>query len=334
MNNLRTLQAQFEATLVAAAFQKAAVCSDIENMRPTPGEEDLWRKAAAKYGVSAQALKTIKSKEAEWKTLVAKHKLGGAAARGKRKASRACRFVRQPGGGRKRALNWAVTALKEWHARERRHGHSVSCKDMVDEYVTLLHERASQQSSQVACLDDSDPLREGLEKEARACLERRDKLVASKAYRKTMMTRRLEWTGARLFTVAQTTHLSALEEKARAQLTWQDVDRKLWAMRVASKEQLEKEDLAADAASAIAHRADIVVGMSDQIPLWAKADCKRLVFHDSEIRNFLRDSRKNFQSLREELAACQAEVSAVQEVCARGRQLCAASRLNDQAGAL
>ena len=139
----------------------------------------------------------------------------------------------------------------------------------------------------------SDPLREGMEKEAQACLERRDKLVASKAYRKAMMTRLLEWTGARLFTVEQTTHLSALEEKVRAQLTWQDVDRKLWAMCVASKEQLEKEDLVADAAPAIAHRSDFVVGMSDQIPLWAKADCKRLVFHDSEIRNLLGDSRNS-----------------------------------------
>ena len=222
--------------------------------------------------------------------------------------------MRQPGGGRKRALDWAVTALKEWHCRERQHGHSISRKDMVDEYVTLLHERASQLSGKVATLDDSDPQREGLEKEARACLERRDKLAVSKAYRKTMTTRLLQWTGARLFTVEQTTHLSALEEKVRAQLTWQDVDRKLWATRVASKEQLEKEDLVADAASVIAHRSDFVVGMSDQLPLWAKVDCKRLVFHDSEIRNLLGDSRKNFHSLREELAACQAEVSALQEV--------------------
>ena len=129
-----------------------------------------------------------------------------------------------------------------------------------------------------------------------------------------MMTRLVEWTGARLLTVEQTTHLSSLEEKVRAQLTWQDVDRKLWAMCVASKEQLEKEDLVADAASAIAHRSDFVVGMSDQIPLWAKADCKRLVFHESEIRNLLGDSRKNFHGLREELEACQAEVSALQEV--------------------
>ena len=372
MNNLRTLQKQFESTLVAAApprkrlckggrppgsqvvrsssnrkkagtaflrrefsaFHKAAMCSDIENMRSTHGENDLWRKAAAKYGVSVGTLKTIKSKEAEWKTLVAKHKLGSDAARGKRKASRACRFVRQPGGGRKRALNWAVTALKEWHARERRHGHSISRKDMVDEYVTLLQDRASQLSGQVASLADSDPLRQVLEKEAQTCLERRDKLVASRAYRKTMMTRLVEWTGARLLTVEQTTHLSSLEEKVRAQLTWQDVDRKLWAMCVASKEQLEKEDLVADAASAIAHRSDFVVGMSDQIPLWAKADCKRLVFHESEIRNLLGDSRKNFHGLREELEACQAEVSALQGLCGPGRQLCAASRLSDEASAL
>ena len=289
------------------------MCSDIKNLRKTHCEEDLWPKASAKYGVTVQTLKAIKNK-AEWKTLVAKHKLGGAAAQGKRRSSRACHFVRQPGGGRKRTLGWAVTALKEWHARERRHGHSVSRKDMLDEYVTLLHERASQLSGQVATLAASDSLREGAQKEAQACLERRDKLLASKAYRKTRMTRLLEWTGARLFTVEQTTQLSALEEKVRAQLTWQDVDRKLWAMCVASKEQLEKENLVADAASVIAHRSDFVVGMSDQIPLWAKADCKRLVFHDSEIRNLLADSRKNFHSLREELAACQAEVSALQEV--------------------
>ena len=70
---------------------------------------------------------------------------------------------------------------------------------------------------------------------------------------------------AEFMVAEQVTHLSPTEEKVHAQLTFQAVDRALWAMTCASSEALAAEKLVADPDSVVTSREDFVLGMSDQI---------------------------------------------------------------------
>ena len=71
-------------------------------------------------------------------------------------------------------------------------------------------------------------------------------------------------------------------------------------MTCASTEALTSEKLVADPASVVKSRKDFVLGMSDQIPLWAKAQPKKLLFSEAELSEVLPGGG---DSLREELRA-------------------------------
>ena len=65
-------------------------------------------------------------------------------------------------------------------------------------------------------------------------------------------------------------------------------------------EALAAEKLVADPASVVNSRKDFVLGMSDQVPLWAKAQPKKLLFSEAELSQALPGGGP---SLREELNA-------------------------------
>ena len=102
--------------------------------------------------------------------------------RASRKAKRTCRFMQQPGAGRKADFPDLLPALKQWHETERQHGHSVS-KPVLD---SLGAERPGR-----LCF-----------KKHNSCLMKRDrksKLLASKKYRHSFTDR---------LVAEQVTHLS------------------------------------------------------------------------------------------------------------------------------
>ena len=101
----------------------------------------------------------------------------------------------------------------------------------------------------------------------------------------------------------QTSRLAPVEEQVRAQLTFQDVDRKLWHLRAAPVAELEDAHLVADAEMIVENRSSLVIGTSDQVPLWAKASSKKLVFPADELKGASWDDRKRWTEIREELKA-------------------------------
>ena len=144
--------------------------------------------------------------------------------------------MRQSGGGRKADFPELLPALKQWHATERQHGHSVSKQDFFAEYLTLLVQKGQALLQQAELLPDGDPEKHSLQKLAKLALDRKSKLLASKKYRHSFTDRLVTGTGAKV--AEQVTHLSPTEEKVRSQLTFQACDRALWAMTCASTEAL------------------------------------------------------------------------------------------------
>ena len=281
------------------AYEKLLLCQEAGSRSPEVSEQKHWKQLSEKCGLSVQTLKDYSSKKAVWQTLVEKNKLHPKS-RASRKAKRTCRYMRQKGAGRKADLPELLPALKQWHATERQHGHSVSRQDFFAEYVTLLVQKSQALLQGAERLPHEDPQKHSLQKLAKLALDRKSKLLSSKKYRNSLTDRLVRDSGAKFLVAEQVTHLSPIEEKARAQLTFQACDRALWAMTCASTEALTSEKLVADPASVMKSRKDFVLGMSDQIPLWAKAQPKKLLFSEAELSEVLPGGG---DSLREELRA-------------------------------
>ena len=116
--------------------------------------------------------------------------------------------------------------------------------------------------------------------------------------------------GAAYLSKDQTTHLAPFEEQVRAQPTFQDIDRKLWHLGAAPVAELEDAPLVADAEMTVENRSSLVIGMSDQVPLWVKVSSKKLVFSADGLKGASWDDRKRWTEIREELKAAQVQAAA------------------------
>ena len=90
--------------------------------------------------------------------------------------------------------------------------------------------------------------------------------------------------------------LSMEEEEARVKATWKDFDVVLWLAAFGSEEELEK--FVGSPQKFIEDRTEVVVGFSDQIPVWVKIGRKKEVFCEREVKPRL-DS-KAFLKLQKE----------------------------------
>ena len=78
-------------------------------------------------------------------------------------------------------------------------------------------------------------------------------------------------------------HISNTETQTRCMLTWQEFDHSLWLATLASAETLAETQRVGDAKAFVEARAQLVLGFSDQIPLWAKASGRRAIFAQEEL---------------------------------------------------
>ena len=102
--------------------------------------------------------------------------------------------------------------------------------------------------------------------------------------------------GAKLMQPGRMSVLSMEEEEARVKATWKDFDVVLWLAAFGSEEELEK--FVGSPQRFIEARSEVVVGFSDQIPVWVKIGRKKEVFCEREVKPRL-DS-KAFMKLQKE----------------------------------
>ncbi len=114
----------------------------------------------------------------------------------------------------------------------------------------------------------------------------------------------ISWIGAKAYHKEQSAEISPQEGKIRAQLTWQGIDHKLWLMGASSLQELESAGIVSDPASVISNRSLLSIGMSGQVPIWAKAMPSRVViFSEHELAGHSYQERKKISELREEIEA-------------------------------
>ena len=62
--------------------------------------------------------------------------------------------------------------------------------------------------------------------------------------------------------------------------------------------EIEDAHLVADAEMIVKKRSSLVIGTSDQVPLWAKDPSKKLVFSADELKSASWDDRKRWTEIR------------------------------------
>ena len=265
-------------------------------------KKDFWKAMSERYGLSVSQLQAIMSKKETWKARQAKP------LRQKRKQETQKR-KRAAGGGRKVPFPEIISAMKTWLSMERACGHTISKQDLLDEYLARL-----QASSDKLAKEAEDPLLSKLEKAelllgSKERSEKKTKLLRSQSYKKTQKTRLVSWLGAKYMTAELVSTISAVEEAVRLKLSWQAFDRAMWLSSCASEDSLSS--VVASPADFVAQRQRLVIGFSDQVPLWAKATGRRAVFAEEEIT--AAQVKKNFSQVR----------AAIQEIMSSDNQMVA-----------
>ena len=113
--------------------------------------------------------------------------------------------------------------------------------------------------------------------------ERIERLKTSEKYMDTFGGRLMRDIGAKLMQPGRMSVLSMEEEEeARVKATWKDFDVVLWLAAFGSEEELEK--FVGSPQKFIEDRTEVVLGFSDQIPVWVKIGRKKEVFCEREVK--------------------------------------------------
>ena len=112
---------------------------------------------------------------------------------------------------------------------------------------------------------------------------RKDKLCKSDTYRRKTKAQLVKWLDAKYMSTELVTNISQVEAQTRTKLTWQEFDHTLWLATCASQQSLAESNRLSSPAQFISARSQLVIGFSDQVPLWAKATGRRAVFAEEEL---------------------------------------------------
>ena len=239
--------------------------------------QDFWAAQVEKYGIRKDALKNILSKEGHWEKLVAEKDL-----KSKNKHQLSKR-KRASGAGRKVPFSDIISKMKQWLSIERACGHTIAKQDLLAEYLGRLQLTANElrnnaQVPEIPALKRAELLADAKEREVR-----KEKLCNSDSYRRKTKAQLFKWLDAKYMSTELVTNISQVEAQTRTKLTWQEFDHTLWLATCASQQTLADSNRLSSPAQFISARSQLVIGFSDQVPLWAKATGRRAVFAEEEL---------------------------------------------------
>ena len=120
-----------------------------------------------------------------------------------------------------------------------------------------------------------------------------ERLKGSRKYFDTFGTRLVADIGAKSLQPGRLSALSMQEEEARVKNSWKDFDAALWVACFGSKEDLAK--FVANPVEFQNCRQKLVLGFSDQIPVWVKIGRSKQVYCEREVKG--RKTSKDFKAL-------------------------------------
>ena len=276
-----------------SANKKRLIAEDMVSQRSQfAAEKDFWPAMEKKHGLSKQTLSNILSKREQYQKL-AQQPL-------QRRSTKNRQRVRAGGAGRKVPYAETLASLSQWLALERSFGHTISKADIMAEFSTQLRMAATKdrklaEDPKLSTLQGAKYLQDATEKE-----ERLRKLSGSKSYSKSFTARVLKWINAKYTTTEVVSNISALESETRCKLTWQEIDHCLWLASLSTLPELSAAKVVVRPEEFIAQRPKLVLGFSDQVPLWAKTAGKKAVFSASEMH--LPEHRSDFSEVRQAIA--------------------------------
>ena len=261
-----------------SAATKLRYCQEMKAVKDTFSSlQDFWAAQVEKYGIRKDALKNILSKEGHWEKLVAEKDLKS---KNKHQLSKG---KRASGAGRKVPFPDIISKMKQWLSIERACGHTIAKQDLLAEYLGRLQLTANElrnnaQVPEIPALKRAELLADAKEREVR-----KEKLCNSDPYRRKTKTQLVKWLDAKYMSTELVTNISQVEAQTRTKLTWQEFDHTLWLATCASQQTLADSNRLSSPAQFISARSQLVIGFSDQVPLWAKATGRRAVFAEEEL---------------------------------------------------
>ena len=268
--------------------------------------EDFWKAMMAIAGLKKAQLQRIMSGSQHLKALGGdlsrKEQLQGLSQQPLYCLGQSSKNKRRVRASGKVPIPETVEELRQWLAIERSLGHTVMPSDLFQECISLMRATAAKLKQQASENTQLSPLQkaEYLLK-AKDLEERAEKVTQKKSYTKTWTQRLLMWTGAKYTTSELVSNITQLESQVRCQLTWQEFDRVLWLCTLSSPEEFEKEASVVSPQDFCKNRSQLVIGFSDQVPLWAKAPGRKAVFAEHETLSSA-DTKKDFSEIREAIA--------------------------------
>ena len=250
-----------------------------------------WKAMCQRTGLSKRQLRHMQGSADKYK-LLAEQPL-------KKQNSKNKRRKRQSGAGRKIPFPKEVAQLQQWLEVERACGHTVTKAELLREFCSLLRHSAEQlrreaqsSSSHLSPLQKAEKV---LQAQARE--ERAQKVSNKRNYAKSFIQKLLKWTGAKFLTAEVVANISELEAEVRCKLTWQEFDCCLWLSTLSTEKELTEAAVVADPAEFVAQRKHLVIGFSDQVPLWAKAPGRKAIFAETEMHPSA--AKKDFSEVRQ-----------------------------------
>ena len=280
--------------LEVTAATKYKYCCEMElAQKEFVDKKDFWKAMVRRYGLTKQQLMSMLSKKEHWFQLSKQQpKLKGL--RKQEKTSRKRAF----GAGRKVPFSDIIAGMRQWLSVERACGHSIAKADLAAEYLARLQLSAEKLKEEAEHSKALTPLQKGeLLHEASERLQRKSKLLEKPGYKKSFVRKLIDWLGAKYVSAELVTNISETESKTRCLLTWQEFDKTLWLATCAAAETLKASDRVASPEDFVSARPHLVIGFSDQIPLWAKATGRKAIFAEEEIQK--PEHIKDFSEVRQ-----------------------------------
>ena len=265
----------------------------------------------------------------------------GSCAHGGRMCKKGGIGARLPGGGRKDKFIHLKMQVKAFLEKERSRCHHVDKQDLLEEFVAyakqeleLVQERTAsikvgelekehskkplqvmlQQAtagdfeeniaagfeglaSSAEYVDSLSP--EELEEWGRELKNRIERLALSDTYKASFASRLLENIGGKLMQPGRMSTLSMEEEEAGVKATWKEFDAALWLAAFGSEEDLVK--IVANPSEFMQQREGVVIGFSDQIPVWVKIGRAKQVYCGDEVKK--RKSTEDFKEMHKKKQA-------------------------------
>ena len=262
--------------LELSANKKKSIAEDLEAEQANfTDDKSFWRAMRLKHMLPKKELARLLARKDRWAELAALPIVN----RNQRNKLR----KRLQGAGRQVPYPGIVKHLSQWLALERSFGHTVLPQDVLAEFLAQLNTSAHKDSAKAQDKKLSVLQQQKFAEEAAGKKERSKKLQASCTYRKTFSKRLLRWMGAKFTTAELVSTISPTEAEVRCKLTWQEFDYTLWLASLSPLEELSAAKVVVDPENFVAERKHLVVGFSDQIPLWAKSTGRKAVFAKDEV---------------------------------------------------